>query len=278
MNKAELDRINQVLMQRHGLDIHVYEETFLLKSIQHQVLLNNCRDLDDYAGLLTDSAKESAELFDRLTNSHSEFFRNSITFALIEHALIPELYHNSKNNEMRIWSAGCSAGQEPYSLAILVHEYLKTQTFKKKVRIFASDIAEKSLMYARNAQYSPNSLKQLRLGLLENSFEKKAGVYALRHDLKEMVDFSFYNLVSEGLVAPPASLFGSFDLILCCNVLIYYKPYYQRMILEKIQKSLIVGGYFVCGESETALVSSVNGFRQAFGFGPVFKKHRNSQI
>jgi chemotaxis protein methyltransferase CheR len=278
MNKAELDRINQVLMQRYGLNIHVYEETFLLKSIQQQVLLNNCRDLDDYAGLLSDSVKESAELFDRLTNSHSEFFRNSISFALIEHALIPELYHHSKNNEMRIWSAGCSAGQEPYSLAILIFEYLKTQTFKKKVRIFASDISEKSLTKARNAQYTTSCLKQLPLGLLENSFEKKTGAYALKHNLKEMVDFSVYNLVSEGLVAPPASLFGNFDLILCCNVLIYYKPYYQRMILDKIQKSLIVGGYFVCGESETALVSSVKGFRQAFGFGPVFKKHDHSRI
>lgn len=278
MNKAEWDRINQVLLQRHGLSIHVYEETFLYKAVQHQALLNNCRDLDEYAGLLSDSAKESFELFDRLTNSHSEFFRNSITFALIEHALIPELYHHSKNHEMRIWSAGCSAGQEPYSLAILVHEYLKTQVYKKKVRIFASDISEKSLTKARNAQYTSNCLKQLPFGLLENSFEKKAGVYALKHDLKEMVDFSLYNLVSEGLVSPPASLFGNFDLILCCNVLIYYKPYFQRMILEKIQKSLIGGGYFVCGDSETALVSSVSGFRQAFGFGPVFKKHDHSRI
>ncbi|MDP3463122.1 MAG: protein-glutamate O-methyltransferase CheR [Bacteroidales bacterium] len=276
MNKAELDRINQSLMQRHGLSIHVYEDTFVHKSIQQQMLLNNCSNLDEYAGLISGSLKESSELFDRLTNSHSEFFRNTMTFALIEHVLLPEIFHQSTNHEMRIWSAGCAAGQEPYSVAILAHEYLKTQAFKKKVRIFASDISEKNLTKARNAQYTSSSLKQLRLGLLENNFDQKSAVYTLKHDLKEMVDFSFYNLVSEGLVAPPASLFGNFDLILCCNVMIYYKPYYQQMILAKIQKSLVAGGYFVCGESETALLAPVKGFKQAFGFGPVFKKTANS--
>lgn len=259
----EIGKHIQLLKKQYALDISMYDLSFLNKSIQTRMTFTLCQNADLYLDYLAGNTDESIQLVQQLKNSYSEFFRNPLTFSMLEQIVIPKIFDEKlKNNarEIRIWSAGCAAGQEPYSLAMLLDDFKNTRSPNINFRIFATDNSAKELEVARIGAFDFKSVKNTKLEFAQKYFRHQGESYQLDSKLMEQVDFSVYDLLDKDSGSPSASIYGDFDLIMCSNVLFYYQPDYQQIILQKIYRSLKPGGFFVTGEAEKQIVNSFIGF------------------
>jgi chemotaxis protein methyltransferase CheR len=196
-------------------------------------------------------------LVDTLTVNVSEFFRNPETFRIIEKEVIPAIVKyrsESLIRSIRIWSAGCAAGEEAYSLAILLHRTLKTDFNKYRIKIIGTDIDAQSLEKARKGVYSESSLKNLDLSTKERYFLKQGDTYQVINELKNVTQFKRHDLISDPII-------DRFDLIVCRNVMIYFKKEIQEQLQLNFYKALEKGGFFIIGKSETLLGTASNLFR-----------------
>jgi len=175
--------------------------------------------------------------------------------------------------QFRIWSAGCAAGQEAWSIAILLEEASTARDNKPGAyHIFATDRAEDELVLARRGIYSASALGNVRQRQLECCFFRQGDTYAVTDRLKDKVDFSTYDLLDLNSSSPAESIYGNFDLILCCNVLYYYRPEIQQRILDKLKRNLAAGGYLVTGEAERQFVVSGSGLNAITPAMSIFKR------
>lgn len=273
--KSDTENLYSLMKEKFGSDLSVYDQNYLRKTIETRMNALRCATDEKYFTLVSEYPDEFAHLIHELGNSYSEFFRNSLTFSLIEQLVIPKLsdFQLKKNrDEIRIWSAGCASGQEPYSLAMLFDNYSKAHKFSANYRIFATDISENELFKARKGVYDFNALRNIRLGFSETYFKRKGDTYILDSAIKEKVDFSVYDLLDKKSSSPSSAIYGDFDVIMCSNVMFYYEPEYQQLILEKFYRSLKPGGFFITGEAETHIVKTLGSFKQYGMPAPVFVK------
>ena len=229
--------ICQVLTKVHGINVSMFDDPFLIQSIEKRMQETYCDSTINYCGYLEKHRDEAKLLKDSLQVHHSTFFRDPLVCALLERTILPGLIHNrSKANhkEIRIWSAGCAAGQEAYSVAILLEELLSRANKKLKYRIFATDLDEAVLIEAQAGIYPASALSNVSLDRVQTWFDQREGRYLIKPTIKQHVAFSVFDLLGEEQTCPPSSIFGDFDLVFCSNVLIYYKPEYQEQILEKL--------------------------------------------
>lgn len=273
---VENGKIRDYIREINGLDISIYDRSFLEKVIRNRMGVTGSTTIDEYLLKLQVFTAELADLLDQLTNSHSEFFRNSLTFSLLEQSIVPKIISNMsnhQNHEIRMWSAGCASGQEPYSLAMMLDDFKNTHQLNFNYRIFATDSSEKELESARSGMYDFKNIKNTKLERVEKYFRRTGATFQLDKRLGEQVDFSCYDLLNKDSNSPPSSIYGDFDLIMCCNVLFYYESDYQQIILNKIHRSLKPGGFFITGEAEIHLVNTFGGFRPFATPSAIFVKN-----
>ena len=271
--KQTNQHITHLIMQSQGVDVLKYDETFLSKSIQKRITETQCNSLEEYCTLLEQKGKEGEYFLNSLNISYSEFFRNSLTFSILERIILPSIAlqkRNTNQKEIRIWSAACAAGQESYSLAMLMEELKNGDSEKIKYRIFATDQDQSQVIEAQKGHYFADALKNLSLKRINQWFTQQGDTYIVKQELKTNIDFSEFDLFSEQLGCPPASIFGDFDLVVCANLLFYYKPEYQKIILEKTGDCRANGGYLICGETERDILIRHN-FQEAFPQSGIFK-------
>ncbi len=184
----------------------------------------------------------------------SLFFRNPLVFEFLRYDILPRLLSKKTDNrELRIWCAGCASGEEPYSVAIILNELLKQETTPFVSFIFATDVGQSIMAASQKGVYSVESLENVKLGLLNTYFTKDANSkckYRINDPIKQMVHFSLDDLTSDKRFAPPESVFGGFDLILCRNVIIYYDKEIQNRIANKLYKALDNKGHLILGSCE----------------------------
>lgn len=225
----------------------------LERRIKKRLSATNTNSLNEYFKFLMENDPEVDSLIDTLTINVSEFFRNPFVFDFISEKLIPlMIFEKLQRDEkyLRIWSAGCACGEEPYSLSIIFNEFLKKESIDLALNIFATDINKTSLKSAAEGLYNFDSVKEVRYGLLKKYFTKKGECFKINSCIKDKVKFSFYDLIEKRGYAPPESVYGNFDLIFCRNVLIYFNSEYQNKIFEKLSHSLAPKGYLILGEAE----------------------------
>ena len=271
----ELDNIIKAMARLHGRDLSLYDDVFLAKSLEKRLAATGIPTLTDYGELLAANGIEAETFFLSLSISYSEFFRNPLTFALLEQQVLPVLLadkERSGQKTLRIWSAGCAAGQEAYSLAILLNELTESRKHPVAFRIFATDNSVAALTAAHQGVYDAMELQNVRLKHLGKYFAGQGGTYKVLPELKCQVNFSVYNLVEEGSDSPSSSIYGDFDLILCSNLLFYYRPEIRQLILGKMHRVLVPGGYLVTGETERDIIVRTPDFRAVVPPIPVFQK------
>jgi len=259
------------MAEAHGVDISRYDEEFLRKATLKRLAVCGIESAAAYAGHLAANRGEAEAFFRSLRNTHSDFFRNPLTFAVLEQLILPALVEEKKNSgagEIRVWSADCAAGQEPWSLAILLEE--ATGGRDPSYRIFATDLDD--LAQARAGGYSTEAVGNIRARHLNKYFSRQGDLFSIVPRLRAMVDFSAGDLREGSSASPVPSIYGGFDLILCCNLLFYYRPDMQQLILDKVCRALVPGGYFVTGEAERAIVSDQKSLRVVARPAPVFQK------
>ena len=207
--------------------------------------------IDEYTKLCHVDEHECRQLIKKVSINVSLFFRNPVVFEILAQSVIPSLLENCKS-ELRVWSAGCAAGQEPYSLAILIKEaIIKNGSSNLLPLIFATDIDSKILEKAQKGVYDRNALKDTKLRIVDECFSLKHNEFLISTDIKKMVHFSIDNLMSNLQASPAESVYGGFNLILCRNVLIYFSPEVQKTIQKKLTAALNPSGFLVLGRSET---------------------------
>jgi chemotaxis methyl-accepting protein methylase len=153
---------------------------------------------------------------------------------------------NRQDQNLRVWSTACAQGQEPYSVSILLAEFLGDQRQGFNISIYATDISRQVLKEAKAGIYSPKDVEGLSETILENYFNHTDEHYEVRADIKQMLHFSYFDLTS--MARPP---FMNLDLIFCCNVLIYLQKQLQKRVLDMLYNSLHSQGYLILGEAET---------------------------
>jgi chemotaxis methyl-accepting protein methylase len=254
-------------------DIDKYDESFLLRSLNRRIQDTQCTTASEYIGLIAQSPAETGVFLNSMSISYSEFFRNALTFSVLERIVLPTLVfklREARKNELRIWSAACAAGQESYSLAMLLEELKIRSATPFEYRIFATDHSPAQVNEARRGEYAAESLRNLSLNRAQHWFVKQGNKYTVKEALKSNIDFSVFDLFTDQFSSPPASIFGDFDLVLCANLLFYYKKEYQEMILRKTGSCLAKGGYFISGETEREVLISHH-YREEFQQSAIFR-------
>lgn len=268
--------ITELLLREQGIDISKYDTTFLNNSIQKRIAEKQCNTPEEYYALIEQSNKEAKRFIDSLQISYTEFFRNPLTFSVLERIVLPSLFLNSKadkKKETRIWSAASASGQEAYSLAILIEEIKNANCSNCKFRIFATDQSEEQLLEASIGKYKASALNNMNIQRLKQWFIKEGKTYIIKPELKENIDFSVFDLLNKQYSSPPVSIFGDFGIVLCANLLFYYKPEFQKIIMKKITHSLAEDGYLITGEAEREIVMNHN-YHEVYPQSAIFQKNR----
>ncbi len=271
-DSSAVEAILRVMAEAHGLDISRYEDAFLWKILDKRLVATGLQTIAAYAGHLAGDREEAEKFAHALRINHSDFFRNPLTFALLEQVFLPGLVEAKKKSggdEIRVWSAGCAAGQEAWSLAMLLDELTGEAP---SYRIFATDLDGPDLALARTGVYSVEGMGNVRSRHLRGCFSRHGDFYAIVPRLRAKVDFSVHDLLDGDSASPAASIYGAFDLIFCCNLLFYYRPDARCQILDKFCRALSPGGYFVTGEAERAIVSQQKRLSAAFPPAAIFQK------
>lgn len=233
-----------------GIDLSLYKSKQLDRRIHSLMSLWQVKDYDEYLRILKTDPQRFQIFLKKLTINVSEFFRNPECYFYLWEKVIPELLQENPN--LKIWSAGCATGAEPYSVAII----LKELAVLDGADILATDIDGQVLQRAREGVYSPNEVKSLPQELRERYFREEAGFYHLRPEIKNRVNFRRHNLLLDPF---PIGL----DLILCRNVVIYFTEEAKGELYYKFHRSLREGGYLLVGGTEPLLSYKQLGFETA---------------
>ena len=255
----QIKDISDFLMQSQGIDVSIYESSFLKKTMQKRITETQCSSMQEYCTLLEQSNAEGKLLIASLQNNYSEFFRNSLTFAVLETNVLPSLVlKKKKRKEIRIWSAACANGQEVYSIAMLLEELRNGNKERFKFRIFATDKCDEQINKARIGKYSISALNNLNLKGEKKWFTKQKDIYTIKPELMENIDFSVFDLLDKKSSSPSASIFGNFDIVICANLLFYFKPKIREQILDKVIKPISDGGCLITDEAEREILKKKN--------------------
>ncbi|MCD6453489.1 MAG: protein-glutamate O-methyltransferase CheR [Dehalococcoidales bacterium] len=230
-------------------DFRGYRSGTVVRRLERRLYATGVRSYQDYIGFLEAHPEEYARLANYLTITVSDFFRSRYAFAQVARLVLPELVSNRINQgrlSLRLWSAGCARGEEPYSIAILLAEFLGARRQDFDISIYATDINQPALEAAEAGIYSSNDMANLPPNLREGYFTPVGEAYGVRAEIKRMVHFAYFDLAATG--GPP---FTDLDLIFCCNVLIYFQKQLQESLLGRLCDGLATPGYLVLGEVET---------------------------
>lgn len=228
---------------RAGICCEGYKDRVLQRRVAVRMRARGIHNHSDYSALLERDPDEFAALLDTVTINVSKFFRNAGTWVLLRDRVLPDLARRD-DEEIRIWSAGCAAGEEPYSLAILIRQAAeKRRLDATRVCILATDIDPAALDSARRAEYQPHAFTEMAHATRTRWFTGPQR-NRLRPQIRDMVRFKRFDLMKEDMPAGQ-------HLILCRNVLIYFERPIQLALFDRFHEALAPGGYLQLGKVET---------------------------
>ncbi len=240
----DIAKIKDQMFESIGTDLSDFKTPFLLRRINTRMVSKGIREGSEYAKLLSEDPIEALTLYNSFSINVTEFFRDTKVWGTFALEVIPQVIKQSTSNEIKVWSAGCATGQEPYSLAIMLKESLANQ--KISFEITATDMNKVSIGIAKEGIYDEKSLKRIPTWLIPKYFEKLDNdLYKVRDDLKKSIKF----VLGDVLTYPLASL----DVVVCRNLLIYYSKTAQELLFKKFHNTLKNNGFVVLGMDETMI-------------------------
>lgn len=238
-------QICSILRGQLGHDFSGYRSQPFLRRVERRMQVVNTKSLPDYVGRLQADPDEVSSLFRDLLIRVTSFFRDKDTFEALEVKVIPRLFQNKQaDHKVRVWVPGCATGEEAYSLAILLREYMDRLTGAPKVQVFATDIDESAVATARLGRYPTTLLEGLSSERRDRFFTFSQGSYVVAKEIRDLCTFSSHNLVRD----PP---FSRMDMVSCRNLLIYMNPELQRKVIPIFHYSLVPRGILLLGGSES---------------------------
>lgn len=237
-------RIFSMLREKTKVDFTYYKQSTVMRRIQRRLTVNQISDVREYADFLQSRPGELSTLYRELLIGVTSFFRDESVFYQLQENWLPELLEHSETSELRFWVAGCSTGEEAYTLAILAQEAQRESGRTVNVKIFATDIDRDAIVFAGNGLYPESIAADLPEGVLSRYFIRREDHFQVDRKTREMVVFAQHNLIKD----PP---FTNIDLISCRNLMIYLQPVLQEKVIDHFNFSLRPGGLLLLGTSET---------------------------
>ncbi|MGW4064653.1 CheR family methyltransferase [Amycolatopsis sp. NPDC004747] len=244
---GEFESVLTYLKESRGFDFTGYKRSSLMRRVRRRMSQVEIDSYADYIDQLQVNADEFVALFNTILINVTGFFRDPDAWDhLREHVLPALLAERGPEEPIRVWSAGCAAGQEAFSLAMLFAEALGVEAFRQRVKIYATDVDDEALAQARLAAYTPAEVEGLTEAQLEQFFELQGSRYCFRKDLRRSVIFGRNDLVQD---APISRI----DLLVCRNTLMYFNAETQTKILERLHFALAPRGVLFLGKAEMLL-------------------------
>ncbi|WP_453995416.1 CheR family methyltransferase [Bacillus nitroreducens] len=227
----------QQIKRKTGIDLQLYKEAQMVRRLTSLYEKRGFSNFQEYFKGIEQDKELLHEFLDRMTINVSEFYRNRKRWDVLETKILPKLLKENQN--LKVWSAACSAGEEPYTLAMILSKFLPLH----KISILATDIDENILARARLGIYPERSLQEVPIDMKNRFFTEDGAFYNIHPDIKKTVTFKKQNLLADP--------FGSqFDLIVCRNVLIYFTEEGKDMLYKKFSNALKPNGILFVGSTE----------------------------
>ncbi|MAX23474.1 MAG: hypothetical protein CMJ19_03130 [Phycisphaeraceae bacterium] len=241
-----IESIMDSLKEGCHIDFSHFKPATVDRRIERRVRMTGVDNLEEYAARLQSDPEEVNALYRDLLIGVTHFFRDPEAFERLKDQVIPDLFERAeeRKEDIRIWVAGCATGEEAYSIAILMHEYIEKHKSKVNVRIFATDAYRHSLTFASAGRFKKEALKQVSEERKKRYFTQHKEEYQVSTELRKMITFAPQNLIQD---AP----FTRINLVTCRNMLIYFNVSTQNQVLATLHFALTVGGYLFLGSSET---------------------------
>lgn len=250
MNKEDFVKLEELLYHQHRISLRSYRANYVQRRIFSRIYSLHLSSLSEYLAFLDRHPEEGEKLKKALSISVTSFFRDPETFQVLFREVIPDLLKFGRKNqgELRVWSAGCCTGEEPYSLAITFLETDAKVMEKIGLQIWATDFDRWAIQCGERGFYRKEQLSHLPSSLLGKYFREETEGYRIQPWVKKLVRFRCENLLADS--------FGGFeglDLIMCRNLLIYLEKQEQMRLLWNFERALRKGGYLVLGKTEFLL-------------------------
>lgn len=236
--------IEEVKVQT-GVDFSDYKFSTVIRRINRRIGILGYQNFDEYLSYIISNTKEGQQLAKELLINVTRFFRDRDAFAYLDEKVIPEIVaQNEEQKRIRVWVPACSTGEEAYSIAILIKDYLRKKQLRYDVTIFATDLDKEAIKKANNKTFPESIANEVPNAFLSQYFNAHKNGYTVAKDIREMIIFSVHNLIQD----PP---FSKIDLISCRNFLIYVNNELQQNLFNLFQYSLKENAFLFLGSSES---------------------------
>ncbi len=255
MSDTAFHTLRDMIYERSGMHFPDHKKYILENRLARRVEDGGFETYEKYITFLKHDAgkeKEFTCLFNIVTTNETFFFRDTNQLQAFESVALPDIVQNLKakgSRKLRLWSAACSTGEEPYTLAMMVADKLSVPDYKEwDIEIHGSDISEGVLSSARRGEYNDYSVRNVSQQHLSKYFAKNGNnKYAIKPDVKKFVRFSNINLFDDAALR----MYRGMDIIFCRNVLIYFDEASKKKVISGLYNSLVSGGYLFIGHSES---------------------------
>ncbi|MEK6635433.1 MAG: CheR family methyltransferase [Planctomycetota bacterium] len=275
LSKVDFDKFRQYIESRAGMYIDDSKKNSLKISLDARMNILGIKDYSAYYSLITTNAfgrKEFDELLYLVLIKETFFFRDDKQLQVLTKNILPELIEREKEKEIKIWSAGCATGEEPYSIAMAIMASTLSGGFNANV--YATDICKEALERAREGVYNKSSVRAIDKEMLNKYFTPKEGRYYLNDQVKQLVRFDTVNLIE-----PYFPMEGNlFDVIFCKNVIIYFRIDTVKAVIRRFYDVLTTGGYLFVGHSESLWQISDDFELEEISGVFLYRKNRKSNV
>jgi len=244
----EFNAFRELIYNETGIKLSDLKKALVQARISRRCRVLGIQTFKEYHDYLLDHYNiEKIEFINAITTNKTDFFRENKHFDFMNKVILPD-FEKSGKNKLRIWSAGCSTGEEPYTIALTLHEYFKNKK-KPDIKILATDIDTTVLEKGQNGIYKTDAMEGVPLYILKEYFFRgrgeNEGLFKVKDVLKKYITYRRLNLMDKQF-----PMKGTFDIIFCRNVIIYFEKHDQAILFEKIKKYSDAGGWLFIGHSE----------------------------
>lgn len=240
-----LKKILRFVNQITGIDFSNYKSPTLNRRIFRRMSITKTKTIRDYLSYLYENEYEAEILHKEFLIGVTRFFRDADAFSIIEKEIIPKIFESKdKNSTIKVWSVGCASGEEAFSIAILLNEYLENNNIDQEIKIFATDLDSDSINKANKGVFAQSIEGDIKQEYLDKYFQKEGSLYVIKSKIRKNIIFSQHNTAYD---AP----FNNMDLIVCRNLLIYLQSHLQQKLLSNLHYATGLNKFLFLGPSET---------------------------
>lgn len=242
LNDSDFDLYRTLIYNESGIHFSETNRSILESRLRERLRDKKLASLQEYYKIITSDKEELKLLLDSVTTNLTRFFRNQAHFDAIEHYVIPEVMKlKGSDHRIRVWSAGCSTGEEPYTIAMLLKTLLPAGW---SFEIVASDISLKSLMVGKEGFYGEGRIQGIPDQYLARFFDKRPNGYQVKDEIRNTIRFDYHNLKND-------SGQRGLDIVFCRNVLIYFDETAQKAAIERFWDAMATKSFLFIGHSES---------------------------